>query len=116
MKQLPPFPEVPIAEQTPWRCDLLRIIEELRERVQCLEEENGRLKDEIAVLKGEKARPKFKPGRMEPQADPLEGTEADGKRPGSKKRSKTLELTIHREVKCPPPAVPEGSRFEGYEP
>lgn len=119
MKQLPPFPEVPAAEQMPWTAELLRIIEELRERVQCLEEENGRLKDEIAVLKGEKARPKFKPSRMEPQAgqadQPSEAV-ADGKRPGSKKRSKTAELIIHQEQKCRPPVVPEGSRFKGYEP
>lgn len=97
----------------------MRVVEELREQVRFLEEENGRLKDEIAVLKGEKARPKFKPSRMEPEAGEdrkPDGKETGGKRAGSEKRSKTAELTIHREVKCPPREIPEGSRFEGYEP
>jgi len=119
MKKLLPLPEVPAAEQTPWIADLLRLMEELRERIQFLEEENGRLKDEIAVLKGAKARPKFKPSRMEPeagQANQQGREEADGKRPGSEKRSKTAELTIHREEKCPPKEIPEGSRFKGYAP
>ncbi len=56
---------------------------------------------------------------MEPEAaqgaEKSEG-EAQKKRPGSAKRSKTAELTIHREVKCPPKEVPAGSRFKGYEP
>lgn len=119
MKKLPPLPEIPAVDQTPWIADLLRLMEELRERVQFLEEENGRLKEEIAVLKGEKARPKFKPSRMEPeagQADKQDREEADRKRPGSEKRRKTAELTIHREEKCPPKEIPEGSRFKGYEP
>ena len=96
----------------------------MREQVQFLEEENGRLKDEIAVLKGEKACPKFKPSGMERKAgregkkpDDADEEKAAGKRAGSEKRNKTAELTIHREVKCPPKEkIPEGSRFKGYEP
>jgi hypothetical protein len=119
MKKLPLPPDIPAAEQTPWIADLLRVVEELRERVQLLEEENGRLREEIAILKGEQARPKFKPSRMEPEAGREEkpGEEGPaGKRPGSEKRSKTAELTIHWEEKCPPKEIPEGSRFKGYEP
>ena len=44
-------------------------MEKLRETIQQQEEEIGRVKDEIAILKGEKARPKIKPNRMEPEAD-----------------------------------------------
>jgi hypothetical protein len=94
------------------------MIEELREQVRFLEEESGRLRDEIAVLKGEKARPQFKPSGMERKAgqeEKPEGKASAGKRAGSEKRSKTAELTIHREVKCPPQEIPEGSRFKGYE-
>ena len=119
MKKLPPLPEIPVPEQTPWVNDLLRLLEELRERVQFLEEENGRLRDEIAILKGEKARPKFKPSGLEKAAEreeKPEGETAAVKRAGSEKRSKTAELTIHREVKCAPEVIPEGSRFKGYEP
>ena len=124
MKKLPPFPEVPADEQTPWVVALLGIIEKLRETIQQQDEEIGRLKDEIAILKGEKARPKIKPSRLEPAA----GRESDSapageaadevapKRPGSAKRSKTVAIQIHQELKCPPPELPAGSRFRGYEP
>jgi hypothetical protein len=103
---------------------LLKIIEGLRETVQRQGEEIGRLKDEIAILKGEKARPQFKPSRMEPEAcaapapesDPATDSDAPPKRPGSAKRSKTAEMAIHKEVKCPPKEIPAGSRFKGYEP
>jgi hypothetical protein len=61
------------------------------------------LKDEIAILKGEKARPQFKPSRMEPEAcadpapesDPATDSDSPPKRPGSAKRSKTAEMAIH---------------------
>ena len=124
MKKLPPFPDVPADEQTPCVVTLLGLIEKLRETIQQQDEEIGRLKDEIAILKGEKARPKLKPSRMEPaagresEAAPAgeAADEAAPKRPGSAKRSKTAALQIHREIKCPPLAIPEGSTFRGYEP
>jgi hypothetical protein len=73
------------------------------------------LKDETAILKGEKARPTLKPSRMGPEAVPeaKSGTESESspsgdaadepatKRPGSAKRGKTAEIKIHRETKCP---------------
>ena len=124
MKKLPPFPDVPADEQTPWVVALLGLIEKLRETIQQPEEEIGRLKDEIAILKGEKARPKLKPSRMEAatgkeSASVPAGEAADEtapKRPGSAKRSKTVALQIHQESKCPPREMPAGSRFRGYEP
>jgi hypothetical protein len=120
MKKLPAFPEVPADEQTPWVVALLGIMEKLRETIQQQDEEIGRLKDEIALLKGEKARPTIKPSRMEPEAGRESASAPAGdaaqKRPGSAKRSKTREIQIHREIKCPPPAIPEGSKFRGYEP
>lgn len=54
MKKLPVFPEVPADEQTPWVVALLGIMEKLRETIQQQDEEIGRLKDEIALLKGER--------------------------------------------------------------
>jgi uncharacterized protein (UPF0335 family) len=108
------LPKIPEQEQTPLFKALLRVIAQLAERVQRLEEENGRLKDEIAVLKGEKKRPTFKPSKMEEQAG-QERDEQRGQRPGSEKRSKTQELEIHEERLIAPQEIPEGSRFKGYQ-
>ena len=106
------LPKIPEQEQTPLVKALLRVIAQLAEQVQRLEEGNGRLKDEIAVLKGEKKRPTFKPSKMEEQAG-QERDEQRGQRPGSEKRSKTQELEIHEERLIAPQEIPEGSRFKG---
>lgn len=44
------------------------IIEQLVQKVQQREEKIGQLEDEIAVLKGEKKRPRFKPIPLDKQA------------------------------------------------
>jgi hypothetical protein len=81
------------------------------------------LRDEIAVLKGEKRKPTFKPSGMEqetpPDAPGETGAADEGsppkKRPGSCKRRKTQQLTIHQEIPVPPvQPLPAGSRFKGY--
>ena len=94
----------------------------VRERDECIQE----LQDQIAGLKGEKGKPKIKPSRLEPkekdpteQPNSLENPGSDSqkkKRPGSKKRRKTAQLTIH-ETKVIPPAeeIPPGSEFKGYQ-
>ncbi|WP_305909774.1 hypothetical protein Q9L42_003700 [Methylomarinum sp. Ch1-1] len=63
------LPEIPDSERTPLVDALLGIIESLSETVQRQDEEIGCLKDEIAILKGEKARPKFKPSGMTQETD-----------------------------------------------
>jgi len=102
---------------------LLGAIELISQENLRLTEDNRHLRDEIAVIKGEKAKPKFKPSGMEEETEPKPAKEdtavIDGekpsKRPGSAKRSKTQELVIHQEVKvAPTQPVPEGSRFKGY--
>jgi hypothetical protein len=74
---------------------------------------------EIAVLKGEKAKPQFKPSGMEGKRDPDAPDnatgEGQGKRPGSAKRYKTAQLTIHEDCAiAPSQPLPAGSRFKGY--
>jgi cell division septum initiation protein DivIVA len=124
------LPSIAEAQRTP-------LVEQLLEQIEQLLEENHRqaeriqqLRDEIAVLKGQRAKPKFKPSGMDRETE--RGGEADGwderdsgsdeggkrqsrKRPGSSKRSKTQHLTIHETRKVAPTvAVPKGSRFKGY--
>lgn len=123
-----PLPEIPEAEHTPLVELLLAHIERLLEEQRRQAELIGQLRDEIAVLKGEKARPKFKPSGMEQQTEPEtsegdadgdtgagEGTGGARKRPGSAKRPKTAQLTIHETVGVAPGVeLPAGSRFKGY--
>jgi hypothetical protein len=109
------LPEVPEGEQTLWVKQLLRIVEGLAQRVQQLEEENGQLKDEISVLKGEKKRPTFKPSKMDEQAGKDPKSRGDRQRRGWSKRKKTRHLEIHEDrVIAPSEVVPPGSRFKGY--
>jgi hypothetical protein len=123
-----PLPVIGEAERTPLVEILLARIERLLEEQRRQAELVQQLRDEIAVLKGEKARPKFKPSGMEQQTEPEtadgdangdagagDATGAPPKRPGSAKRRKTAQLTIHESVGVPPGvALPAGSRFKGY--
>jgi hypothetical protein len=109
------IPDIPEEVQTPLVKELVEIIERLAQRVRQQDEQIAQLKDEIAVLKGEKKRPQFKPSQLDKNAGQDEGAPREGKRPGSAKRGKTVALTIHEEQVVPPAdPVPAGSRFKGY--
>jgi hypothetical protein len=119
------LPEIPDAERTPLVERLVVLIEALAQENRRQAETIQQLRDEVAVLKGEKPKPTFKPSGMEketaPDAPPPEEGEAGAagkgpaKRPGSNKRRKTHRLTIHQEIAVPPvPPLPAGSRFKGY--
>ena len=93
--------------------------ERLLEENNGLWEENAHLKDEVAVLKGEKKRPVFKPSRMNEEAGKADQAQEEGQKPprraGSTKRSKTAQLEIHYDkIIQPTEPVPPGSRFKGY--
>jgi hypothetical protein len=83
-----------------------------------MQEALGHHVDEIAVLKGEKKRPQFKPSRMNEDAGKAAPAAPDAdsaKRPGSAKMSKTKNLAIDHEcVIEPTEPIPPGSRFKGY--
>ncbi|MDJ0593117.1 MAG: hypothetical protein QNJ72_24550 [Pleurocapsa sp. MO_226.B13] len=103
---------------------LLRLVRERDERIQ-------ELTDEVARLKGEKEKPKMKPSRLEPKDKAPQPEESEQpttaqensdspskkkKRPGSAKRKKTLELTIHEnKIIQPIEEIPPGSEFKGYQ-
>jgi hypothetical protein len=112
------LPLISESERTPRVQVLLGIIEGLTQEVQRQEERIGQLEDEIAVLKGEKKRPRFKPRKLDETTgeDDSEGDDSNtGKRPGSKKRRKTAKLTLHEERRIAPAQIPAGSRFKGYQ-
>src|SRR4051794_35538515 len=108
------LPLIPDAERTPLVEALLGIIDAQQQRIQQLEETVGKLRDEIALLQGEKPRPKIAPSRLEtppPKPPPAPGD----KRPGSAKRSKNASFVTPIEVTIPFPDPPPGSTSKGYE-
>ncbi len=104
------IPVIPESEQTPLVQVLLEIIHQQAQTLQ-------QLRDEIAILKGLKPKPKIAPSPLEPSpsAKPAPDSTASLKRPGSDKRSKTALLTIHEIVILEPRGIPPGSLFKGYE-
>ncbi|HUT90397.1 MAG TPA: hypothetical protein VMY37_12925, partial [Thermoguttaceae bacterium] len=87
---------------------LLRLVQQQREEIQ-------RLRDEIARLKGLPRRPVIRPSTLnEPHPDPSHKKKRRGKRPGSAKRHKTVELTIHETVPLALEGLPEGTRQNGH--
>lgn len=114
------LPDIPDAERTPLVEQLVELIETLAEANQRQAETIQQLRDEIAVLKGEKGKPRFKPSGMETSGDvqakkPAGRGLSSGQEGGSRKRAKTPELTIHDEVPIAPRhPLPPGSRFKGY--
>lgn len=108
--ELPPIPD---AERTPLVECLLAIIDAQQQRIQVLEETVQLLRDEIAVLKGQKPRPTIAPSRLETPAKtpPLPGD----KRPGSVKCAKKAAFVVPVEVTIPFPNPPPGAVPQGYE-
>src|SRR5271170_370247 len=97
LRILPGVDEAALSPQSKAEVNCLQVFaEETLEENNRLWEENAHLKDEVAVLKGEKKRPVFKPSRMNEEAgkpdataqvDPVVGGKKS-KRAGSEKRRK----------------------------
>jgi hypothetical protein len=101
--------EIPAEERTPLVDCLLRVIEQQGAEIQGL-------RDEIARLKGLPPRPMIRASTLNaPHPDPSHKKKHRGKRPGSAKRQKTGELTIHETIPVPLEGLPEGTRQNGYE-
>lgn len=119
MRKLPHLPAIPESEQTPVVKGLLILLEQFYQIIEQQAEEIDLLKDEIRVLKGGKKRPRFKPSQLDKETEKSRKgkaeTKKDNKRPGSSKRSKNAQLTIHEDqVIEPKGTIPPGSRFKGY--
>jgi hypothetical protein len=108
------LPDIPAAECTPLVARLLAIIRIQQDRIGQLEETVRQVRDEVARLQGQKPRPDIKPSRLESVA-PMTAGQEGGKRPGSAKRPKTAELTIHHEVPLHLPDPPAGAQLRCYE-
>jgi hypothetical protein len=107
------LPEVRPEERTPLVDALLALVRQLLDRVAQLEETVQDLRDENAILKGQKPRPKISPSQLEsPRAS---SAPQQGKRPGSDKRSKNSQLLIPEEVTLHPDNLPAGAILKGYE-
>jgi len=108
------LPEVRPEERTPLVDSLLAAIRQLLDHVQQLEQTNQRLRDEVALLKGQKPRPDLRPSQLE--SPPPRPRPEGSPRPGSDKRGKTSQLTISEEVVLLPDNLPPGALFKDYEP
>jgi hypothetical protein len=110
-----PLPDLPPEQRTPLVETLLDRIRQLLDRVHELEETNQQLRDEIALLKGQKPRPQLSPSILS-LPTPAATQPPKERRRGKPTRPRNTELTIHREVPLHPATLPEGATFKGYEP
>lgn len=108
------LPEIRPEDRTPLVEALLGIIRQLADRVAELEETTGELRDEIAVLKGQKPRPKISPSILNAPAQPKDCATKDRRR-GKPTRPKTAELVIHHQMPLHPADLAVGARFKGFE-
>src|SRR5271170_1682564 len=108
------LPEIRPEERTPLVEALLEIIRQLADRLAEVEETNRQLRDEIAVLKGQKPRPKISPSMLNAPAQ-TKGAKAKVRRRGKPSRPKTAELTIHHETPLHAADLPVGARFRCFE-
>ena len=112
---LPSYEAIPLSEHSQTLKLVLEVCHSQQERLAILEETVARLKDEIAVLKGEKPRPKIKPSTLNEGGGQGKGSGKKGQGEGSAQGQKTKELEIHETKILHPESIPEGSVFKGYE-
>jgi hypothetical protein len=89
-------------------------LDELTNKVAALEEENQRLRDEIAVLKKQKPRPKIPPSKLEgPKSKDKESKPKTSR--GKHPRKNKTKLPIHEEKILQPSSIPKGALFKGFQ-
>lgn len=109
IQQIPHVPDVPDSEVTPLVKSLLLIIQQQSMLLIQAKEEIQKLKDEIAILKKGNKKPQVPPSSLE---KPPPKQNENGKRPGSAKKNKTSELTIHNIRRIAPVELPSNAIFK----
>jgi len=94
--------------------ELIAKNEEYAGMILALKEQVQILRDEIAVLKGQKPRPKIPPNRLEngKPGESGKGKDGNAKRPGSAKKNKTATLEIDETRQIQPENIPPGAKFK----
>lgn len=98
--------DIPEEERTPLVLQLIAIIHNQQEQIQAL-------RDEVAILKGQKPKPKIMPPAMDKELKRKKRNKK--KRAGSLKRKKTKKLKIHETKIVSAFEVPKNSEFKGYQ-
>jgi len=95
---------------------LISVVAMQAEQLHLAKEQIQALRDEIAILKGQKPRPKIPKSNLEGKESQKDDDkkENEGKRPGSTKRAKTEELVIHETIKLEPDGIQPEWIFKGY--
>lgn len=107
------YDEIPVSEHSQTLKWVLEVCQGQQERLVLLEERVVQLKDEIAILKGEKPRPQIKPSTLN-KATP-EGAGQPRRERGGEQGKQPKELEIHETQILEPEQIPAGSVFTGYE-
>lgn len=110
---LPSYDEIPPAEHSQTLKRVVEVCQRQQERIVLLEETVAQLKDEIAILKGEKPRPQIKPSALNKDTPAGDGPPRRDRRGDPGKQPKELE--IHETRILEPPQIPAGAVFKGYE-
>lgn len=116
MSAFTPIPPIFEHDMTPLVKALITRNEEYAGMILTLREQVQLLKDEIAILKGQKPRPKIPPNRLDKDKPDASGKDRDGKgkRSGSAKRNKTAALEVDETCQIQPENIPPGSKFKGW--
>jgi hypothetical protein len=99
--------KIPEQQKTPLVIELLHIVQQQAEQI-------NQLRQEVARLKEHKGKPKIPPSQLEKDPKDKQKKKSGKKRPGSAKRNKTKQLTIHETISVPPKEIPPGSIRAGY--
>ena len=104
---------IPSDQRTPLVEMLLAYIAKQSEQIAKQSEQIQALRDEIAILKKQKPKPKIKPSKLndDNQEDPNDEKKRPKRRPGSNKKSKKNSLEIHETVIVKPETIPLGSKI-----